>query len=96
MYALWPESETFTCNRQGLAPVNGLTAEQSGDTVTLTWTGESNQQLRAKFAIRNMQPQVVELAAREGTGAWLVLGKDLTPEFQVTTGKRRLSATQLS
>src|SRR5262249_7975906 len=89
-------AQTLTCDRQGLKPVNGLTAEQSGDTVTLTWAGESNQQRRARFATRDGQPKVVELAARDGAGAWLVLGKDLNPEFQITTGKRRLSATQQS
>ncbi|HVU47527.1 MAG TPA: hypothetical protein VHD85_15450, partial [Terracidiphilus sp.] len=96
VFASIAAAQTFTCDRQNLKPVNGMTAAQSGDTVTLTWTGESNQQLRARFAIRNGQPQVVELAAREGAGAWIVLGKDLKPEFQVTTGKRRLSATQQS
>lgn len=89
-------AETLTCERQGLTPVNGLTAEQSGGTVTLTWSGEGNQELRASFGIRDGQPQVTELAAKDGSGAWIVLGKDLKPEFQVTTGKRRLSATQQS
>jgi len=87
-------AQTPTCGRQAYKPVNGLTAEQSGDSVTLTWAGESNQELRARFAIRDNQPQVVELAARNAGGEWVVLGKDLSPEFQVTTGKRRLSATQ--
>ena len=87
-------AETITCDRQGLTPVAGMTAEQTGNSVTLVWTGEANQQLRASFAIRDGQPQVVELAAREEEGTWAVLGKDLKPEFQVTTGKRRLSATQ--
>jgi hypothetical protein len=87
-------AQTSTCDRQAYKPVNDLTAEQSGDAVTLTWAGESHQQLRARFAIRGGQPQVVELAARDAGGPWIVLGKDLTPEFQVTTGKRRLSATQ--
>ena len=66
-------AETLTCDRQGLTPVTGMTAEQTGKTITLTWTGEANQQLRASFAIHNGQPQVVEMAAREGDGAWAVL-----------------------
>jgi hypothetical protein len=89
-------AQTSTCDRQGYKPVSGLTGEQSGDSITLTWQGESSQQLRARFAIRDGKPQVVELAARKSGGPWIVLGKDLTPEFQVTTGKRRLSATQQS
>ena len=89
-------AQTPTCDRQAYKPVNGLTAEQSGDSIALTWAGESNQELRTRFAIRDNQPQVVELAARNAGGDWVVLGKDLSPEFQVTTGKRRLSATQQS
>ena len=89
-------AQTPTCDRQAYKPVNGLTAEQSGDSIALTWAGESNQELRTRFAIRDNQPQVVELAARDAGGDWVVLGKDLSPEFQVTTGKRRLSATQQS
>src|SRR5581483_6500260 len=87
-------AQTPTCDRQAYKPVNGLTAEQTGETVTLTWTGESGQGLRARFCICGTQPQVIELAARRATGERDVLGKDLTPEFQVTIGKRRLSATQ--
>ena len=70
--------------------------EQSGAEVALTWQGESGQELRARLAIRDGHPLVGELAAREGSGAWLVLGKELTPEFQVTTGRRRISHTQVN
>jgi hypothetical protein len=39
-------------------------------------------------------PVVEELAARQGSGSWAVLGKNLTPDFQVSTGKRRISQAQ--
>jgi hypothetical protein len=85
-----------TCDRRDYRPVPGMTAEQSGDAITFTWPGESNEQLRARFTIRDGQPLVSELAARANGGAWQMLGRDLVPEFQVTTGKRRLSSTQLN
>ena len=56
--------------------------------------GRSAQELRAQFGLRDGQPVVQELAARKAGGAWVVLGKDLTPEFQVTTGRRRMSGTE--
>ena len=62
--------------------------------VTLTWQGEAAQELRAQFGLRDGKPVVEELAARKAGGAWVVLGKDLTPEFQVTTGRRRMSKTE--
>ncbi len=70
--------------------------EQNAGAVSLTWQGESGQELRALLGIRDGHPVVNELAARDSGGRWIVLGKDLTPEFQVTTGHRRLSRTQLT
>ena len=64
--------------------------------MTISWPGESNEQLRAQFTIRDGQPVVQELAARDSKGTWIVLGKELSPEFQVTTGRRRISGVQRS
>jgi hypothetical protein len=83
-----------TCDLHGYKAVDGLKAAANGNGVIFTWQGESGQQLRASFGIRNSQPVVEELAAKTATGQWVVLGKDLTPEFQVTTGKRRISNAQ--
>ena len=87
-------AQTLNCNLQGYKPMDGLKAETSGGAVVLNWQGESGQQLRAKFTIRDGQPMVEELAARANGAQWVVLGKDLTPDFQVTTGRRRISRTQ--
>ena len=87
-------AQTSDCNLQGYKPMDGLKAEASGESVVLNWQGESGQQLRASFGIRDGQPVVEELAARAAGGQWIVLGKELTPEFQVTTGRRRISRTQ--
>src|SRR5580704_12869183 len=83
--------QALHCSLQAYKAVSGITAEDTGGAVALTWQGESGQELRAEFGIRDGQPIVQELAAREAGGRWIVLGKDLTPEFQVTTGKRRIS-----
>jgi hypothetical protein len=85
-----------TCNQQNYKAVPGVSLEQNAGGVSLTWQGESGQELRALLSIRDGHPLVSELAARDSGGKWIVLGKDLTPEFQVTTGHRRLSRTQLT
>lgn len=85
-----------TCDRHAYKSVPEINVEQSRESISLVWPGESKEQVRARFAVRDGQPLVSELAARAGSGNWVVLGHDLTPEFQVTTGRRRLSATQLS
>jgi hypothetical protein len=82
-------AQPLKCDFGGYKPANGVSAVQNKDVVVVTWTGEANQELRAGFTLRNGQPVVTELAARELSGNWVVLGKDLSPEFEVTTGKRR-------
>ena len=82
------------CNMQGYKAVDGVTAVAVRGGVTVTWQGEAQQELRAGFSLRDGQPMVVELAARKAGGAWVVLGKDLTPQFEVTTGRRRMSGTE--
>ena len=39
---------------------------------------------------------VQELAARKNGGNWIVLGQNLTPEFEITSGVRRLSQQQIA
>lgn len=86
--------QSLDCDLHAYKAMDGLKAEESGNALEMTWQGEGGQQLRAAFTIRNGQPVVQELAARAGAGAWIVLGKDLSPEFQVSTGKRRISNAQ--
>jgi len=87
-------AQDVKCDMREYKAVDGLTAAASGGGVTLTWTGEAGHELRAAFALRDGQPVVEELAARKAGGAWVDLGKDLTPQFEVTTGRRRMSKTE--
>ena len=87
-------AQSLNCDLQGYKATDGLKATTSGGIVTMSWRGEGAQELRASFGIRNGQPFIQELAARAGSGKWTVLGKDLTPDFQVSTGKRRISQAQ--
>jgi hypothetical protein len=50
--------------------------------------------LRAVFAVVKGQPLVRELAVRKGAAGWLVLAHNLSPEFDVVSGRRRLSEQQ--
>src|ERR1700689_3757024 len=87
-------AQSLNCDLQGYKATDGLKATTSGGVVTMTWQGQGGQELRASFGIRNGQPFVQELAARAGSGRWTMLGKDLSPDFQVSTGKRRISQAQ--
>ncbi|MDR3753188.1 MAG: hypothetical protein P4K93_07105 [Terracidiphilus sp.] len=83
------------CNVQDWRPIAGVSVTASRSGVEIVWPGEHGQQNRARFALRDGQPVVEELAAQKAGGAWIVLGKNLQPDFQVTTGRRRISTTEL-
>jgi hypothetical protein len=73
----------------GYRPQPGLQAAQETDTLTLRWDGGRQRELLARFATVDGVPTVTELAVRKKSGKWVVLGRNLTPEFGVTTGVRR-------
>ena len=89
-------AQALKCNLQGYKGVDGIKVTASGSAVEFVWPGEKGQQLRARFGLRDGQPLIEELAAQKTGGAWIELGKDLTPDFEITTGKRRISITELS
>jgi hypothetical protein len=82
------------CDFKDYKAIDGLKAQMSGGALEIAWRGDADQQLRASFTIHDGQPTVHELAARKGQGNWIVLGRDLTPEFEVTSGIRRMSDQQ--
>ena len=84
------------CDLSAYKPQEGLKAESRAGLLEVTWQGERREQLRAVFTIRHRQPLVRELAVRKAGGPWIVLGANLSPEFQVTSGVRRLSQQQIA
>ena len=88
--------QDLNCDMGGYQPQDGLKAQMRAGVLELTWQGERRDQLRASFTIRAGQPTVQELAARKNGGSWIVLGQNLTPEFEVTSGVRRLSEQQMA
>jgi hypothetical protein len=84
----------LTCNLTQYKATSGLTTALDGDLLTVSWTGQGTSQLRARFAIDHGTPTIRDLAVRRGGGEWAMLGQNLTPEYQVTTGVRRMSNDQ--
>jgi hypothetical protein len=83
------------CDLSAYTAQDGLKATARNGTLEVEWTGERGEELRAGFAIQNGQPMVRELAARKGGGRWMTLGRNLSPEFEITSGVRRLSQQQI-
>ena len=95
MAAALPGQE-LKCEMANYKPQEGLNAQVRAGVLELTWQGERHEELRARFASRGGQPLVQELAARKSGGTWVVLGQNLSPEFEITSGVRRLSQQQMS
>src|SRR5258708_650461 len=90
------KGQDLNCELKDYKPINGLSAEIRGGTLEVLWEGERSEQLKAGFIIRNGQPLVSYLEARRNGGKWVLLGRGLAPEFEVTSGKRRMSEQQLA
>jgi hypothetical protein len=83
-------AQTLPCDMSAYRAMDGLHATVTGDTLEVAWQGERNTPLRARFGIRAGRPIVRELAAGDK-----VLARDLAPEFEITSGKRRMSQQQI-
>ena len=100
---LAPSSDLIAANQAGAAlncnlteykASTGLTSALEGNVLTVAWNGQGTSQLRARFAIDGGTPTIRDLSVRRGSGEWAMLGQNLTPEYQVTTGRRRMPNDQ--
>ena len=91
----------LNCDMRQYAPTAGLTAaieegDQSDEVLTVIWEGASGSELLLRLAVDQKHPMVRQLAVRDPGGAWATLGRNLQPEFNVTTGRRRITEQQLN
>src|ERR1700704_3167354 len=85
---------SLTCNLSPYKAGQGLTAVVEQDMLVVSWTGQNGADLRARYAIDSDQPVVRDLAVKKAGGQWTTLGKNLTPEYHVVTGVRRMADDQ--
>ena len=90
-------ADPLACDLSKYKAITGLTAtaEMAEGTLVVQWAGEAGTDLRARYAIDSAMPVVRELAVRKRGGQWVVLGTNLTPEYQVVSARRRVSNQQL-
>jgi hypothetical protein len=75
--------------------VSGLTAVADAATLTLTWDGDRNQEIRLRLGITTGTPTIQDLSIRKRDGAWASLAANVTPEFRVASGIRRMDNQSL-
>ncbi len=83
-------ADPLNCDLSAYTAATGLTATVEKDVLTVTWADSARGELRARYVIDHGQPMIRELAVHKAGGSWAVLGHDLTPEFGVKTGHRRI------
>src|SRR5262245_56416672 len=84
-------ADTLTCNLSAYKPAAGLTAAVADNALTLTWDGDRNQEVRLRLTIEAGTPTIRELAVRRKGAQWATLATNVTPEFRVVSGFRRMS-----
>src|SRR5215831_6472235 len=72
----------------------GLTAALDQNLLVISWTGQGGAELRARYVIEGSQPVIRDLVVRKPGGVWMVLGENLSPEYDVVSGIRRLPNDQ--
>lgn len=88
-------ADPLACTVSGYKPLPGMTASVADSALTVTWDGERTQEVRLRFAIEGGAPLIRELAVHRKGTPWAVLAANVTPEFRVVAGMRRMSNQQL-
>jgi hypothetical protein len=83
-----------TCDLAHYKASPGLTASIVQDLLVVSWRGDRDSELRARYTIVEGQPVIRDLAVRKAGGPWGTLGENLKPEYRVVTGVRRMTNQQ--
>jgi hypothetical protein len=88
-------ADPLSCSLTGYTATPGLAAAVAGDTLTMTWDGERSQEVRLRLGIDGGTPTIRDLAIRRKGATWTTLASNVTPEFRVVSGMRRMSNQQM-
>jgi hypothetical protein len=89
------QADPLSCNLSEYKAVAGLTAAVDSNVLALTWEGDKNDDVRLRLAIAGGTPTIQDVAIRRKGGSWTTLAANLTPEFRVVSGWRRLDQEAL-
>jgi hypothetical protein len=95
LYATAAQADPVKCDLSAYKATPGLAARQDGNSLFVTWSGDSNQEVRLRLAVVGGKPIIEELALRHGGATWSTLARNATPDYEVMTGLRRMSSQQL-
>jgi hypothetical protein len=87
-------ADTLTCDLSQYKSGAGPSASVDQNVLTVSWPGQSGSEMRTRYAIDGGQPIVRDLSVRKAGGPWVTLGQNLTPDYHVISGIRRMSTQQ--
>src|SRR4030081_882371 len=87
-------ADSLNCNLSQYKAAQGLTAAVDQEALVVSWSGQNGADLRARYGIDGGQPVIRDLAVKKPGGQWTALGKNLTPEYHVGSGIRRMGNDQ--
>src|SRR5947208_4474313 len=87
-------ADAMACDLAQYKSSSGLTAAMDQRVLTVAWNGQNGSEMRTRYAIDGGQPIVRDLAVRRAGGQWVTLGQNLTPDYRVVSGIRRMSTQQ--
>src|SRR6516165_7447142 len=90
-----PAIQAQNYNLSGYRALPGLTAEAAQQTLTVTWDGERNDEIRLRLRLLNGTPAIQDIAVRHKGVTWATLAANLEPEFHIVSGLRRMMVQQL-
>ncbi len=88
-------ADPLNCNLTQYKASPGLTAAVQADTLTLTWDGDKDQQVRLRLAVTSGTPMVREIAVRRAGAEWVTVAENAAPDFRVVSGFRRATDQQI-
>ena len=89
-------ADPMTCNVSAYKAAPGLTAAVADNQLTVTWAGDRSQELRLRLGIASATPTILDLSIRRGGAEWRSLVANVTPDFRVVSGLRRMSNQQMA
>jgi hypothetical protein len=88
-------AQALQCNVAGFTPSSGIAASLATDTLTLTWDGDQGQEVRMRLGVVAGTPTIRDIAVRAKGGVWKIAGANMTPDYRVVAGFRRVTEQQL-
>ena len=88
--------QSVNCDLGGYKAQDGLKAQMRAGALELTWRGERQNNCAPPSRFGTDSRWSRSWPCARAAASWIVLGQNLTPEFELTSGVRRLSEQQMA